>query len=230
MPRQTSFEKTKALLTQHGWEFTVEPTEIKVPDYDSPDVIRAPFSGRITYAATKRVQGFKIVARNGLTGFPGENHWLGGPERLTVCFDEQGRYLPDYTTGGYPATKGCSLSDVHTFIESKSCATIEARIAQREAEQKADWAKEEAQVAEAYAEALQAQNASKAALVELLDWLALGNDQIEAVLTEAEKAEGLFATHLANLARVGTVGRGILPGKSWVSGTYVDGKRVERTG
>lgn len=215
MSRKTSFEKITAALTEHGWQWDVESTSVRVPDPESGKVIRD-VTGRAIYTPTKEITAKRVAASNG-NGFDFE-----------VTFDELGKYLADFTRGTrHPVTFG-NRPSVKMIVEAVEQDSPQAIIERRE------WQEQERQK-DLQREAEEVQFAYDSATV---DFIAAKSDAVDLLVEEgldlstAIKVVGLvlskeqFVTLLEAEKKVENAGRGWGLGK-FPLGTYADGKPVE---
>lgn len=150
--KTTSLETLSEALANHGWQFTVEPATIKVPD-ESRD-----YSSR--YSSRRRLgrkdaPGFvvKIANKVGIA----DHLSYGDDISASLYFTEEGAYVAEMTKGSYPISKASPLKTVLEVVANQSPAEIQRKRDWRKerAKQSAaeDIAKADAKVAEARAAA-----------------------------------------------------------------------------
>jgi hypothetical protein len=214
--KQTSLQRLTAALTEHGWQFTTEETTVKVPDKENP-YRKQTYSSRNHYPL-KSVPAVKVKASNGTKS---------DPKHFSATFTAEGAYLSDKTTGSYPFSYYTALKAVLPNIEKNSATALETRAEAEESKKVAQQAEEEQRVAEAFAAASEAEQAAKAAAVSYLrQEFGLAENQSESLLSAMNAKESPLAEFAVAKEARERVGKGWLPGKTFLRGTYVDGKRV----
>lgn len=218
MSKTTSLTKVTDALKDHGWTVEVTETKVYVRDHESDKVVRG-YGGRVRYAPSKSADAVSVRATNGI-----EDTWQRKTFTMTFLA-ENGSYLRAETKGAYDFVDQ-PLKDVLRKIERLSPAATKARLAEQQAEQQADDEKEVAEVAEAYAAALEQESHAAAALAE--EFLSLGLTEAQAAAVLAMHApETPLTDYLNSKTQRERIGSGWLPSKSYVTGVYVDGKRVQ---
>jgi hypothetical protein len=217
--KTTSLATLVSALTEHGWEFDTEEALVRVPDPESPHVRYSGWSGRVTRMPTKNVPGVIVFAKNGAD--------LGDSKNFTAKFTAEGKYLTPQTEGSYPFNqKGFSLKKILGQVAAYSPQALAERQAKREAERAQEEVDEAAEVLAAHTAAKETlAEARSEMLATLMSKTDMTFEQAEAVLKMVAE-ESTFAPLLNALYAVERTGNGFLPGKSWVSGTYVDGVKV----
>lgn len=214
MSRKTSFEKITAALTEHGWQWDVESTSVRVPDPESGKVIRD-VTGRAIYTPTKEITAQRISATNG-DGFDFE-----------VTFDELGKYLADYTRGTrHPVTFGNrpSVKTIAEAIKHDSPESIIKRQEWRDQERQKDLQREAEQVQAAYDAAVVDRIVARSDAASVLVKHGLSQEQAKVVVDLL--VHETFARVIEAEEKVEKAGRGYGLGK-FPLGTYADGKPVE---
>lgn len=215
--KTTSLEKMTQALTEAGWEFTATETGVKVPDTEN--AYRPSWSSRASYVPTKVVPGVRIEAKN------------GSGKTFTVEFEESGKFLGQNTKGSYPFTAKQPLKVLLKEVEKHGPFAIAERVERQAQEKAARDAQEERDVAQAYAEATEALSEAERLLLSAFQITGLTNVQAQVILGMLEAAEkgpeeSIVARYFRAKTSVQRTGKGWLPGKTYVSGTYVDGKKV----
>jgi hypothetical protein len=221
LPADSSAAKVGAALVEHGWQFTVEATDVKVPDHDN-----AWYRGSSSRAhvPTTFAPGFRITISNEVTG----SGVFRSHVTATLEFTEKGAYLPRNVKGTYPIYQGTTLTKVLDALAEYSKRAIEARVAERDAESNARQQAYDAKVLAAYQEASQEVTSAQAEVAETLkDLLGLTDAQIAGVLTMVQTDGSSVSALIAAKTKRDRVGKGWLPGANSISGTYVNGVRQQ---
>lgn len=214
--KTTSLATLTEALTEHGWTFESTEREVRVPDPDSPHVRTSGYSGRVTHMPTKPVPGVVVSARNGDEE---------AQKSFSAQFTAEGKYLAQHTSGGYPfSMKGITLKRILAEVEQYAPQRLASRRAARAAEMAERDEQEARDVLAAHTEAKEKLVAARSEIAQTLMAKGLSAAQASVVMETVQSGE--FGPFLNALAAVERTGKGWLPGKTFVSGTYVNGVRV----
>lgn len=205
--KATSLDRLKAALDANGWTYEVSEVLVKVPA-ESPR-----WRGDVDY-----VDGYRVKARNGSDR---------APQSFTTEFTKDGKYLPANTKGGYPVHQRATLTEILAGVSEYSAEAIAERVARGDAEMEADRKAEEVAVAEAFEVAKAEEEDARDKVAKWMgESLGMTEAQVAWVLAAAAEDTSLLSAYVGKRLSRERVGRGWLPGKTSVWGTYVDGVKV----
>jgi hypothetical protein len=230
----------EALIEQaeaFGWSVETTEATVTVPDEDK--VVSTNWDGSARRLGRKQVPGFQVAISNQATTT--DRYGASDEYRVTLYFTETGALVKEMIGGGdyrVRARKGVkSLGAVLEVIESQSVAAIADRRARLAAQDAQRQAERDAKVAAAYAEAVEYERRVRKGVLDLIEaelkrevGMVLTPNvarTMAAILLERLEKSDAIGELLGAVHKVERTGKGWLPDQSYLTGTYVNGVRVE---